>query len=68
MAVHTAQIGKKGLAQEATGLVKSASELVGAINQLVRTSSGAGAFLIFMGIVMIAGSYWIITHIETMPF
>jgi hypothetical protein len=68
MAIHTARIGKKGLANEATGLVKSASELVGSINQLVRTASGAGAFLIFAGMIMLAGAYWIITKVGSLPF
>ncbi len=68
MAVNTARIGQKGLAEEATGLVKSASDLVVSINQLVKTASGAGAFLIFTGMVMIAGAYWILSQMDSFPF
>jgi hypothetical protein len=47
-----------------TGLVSSASELVAAINQLVRTASGIGIFLISLGLLMLAAGYWIILHIN----
>ena len=36
IAAHTAKLGRKGVASEVTGLVNSASELVGSINQLVK--------------------------------
>lgn len=61
---HTAALGKKGIAQDVTGLVQSASELVAAINQLVRTASGVGVFLITLGLLMIGGSYWVVLQIE----
>jgi hypothetical protein len=64
LASHTAVIGKKGIAQDVTGLVQSASELVAAINQLVRTASGVGVFLISLGLLMIVGSYYVVTQIS----
>jgi hypothetical protein len=64
LAVQTAKLGQKGVAQEVTGLVSSASELVAAINQLVRTASGIGIFLISLGLLMLAAGYWIILHIN----
>jgi len=64
IAAQTATIGKKGLAQDVTGLVQSASELVAAINQLVRTASGVGVFLISLGMLMIAGAYWVTTQVQ----
>lgn len=64
LAAHSANLGKKGMAQEVTGLVQSASELVIAINQLVKTASGVGVFLISLGLLMIAGSYWVVTQIQ----
>lgn len=64
LASHTALIGKKGIAQDVTGLVQSASELVGAINQLVKTASGVGVFLIVLGLLMVSGSYWVTTQIQ----
>lgn len=64
IAVHTARLGQKGVAQEITGLVQSASELMTSINQLIRTSSGIGAFLILLGLAMITASYLIVQQIE----
>ncbi len=64
LASHTALIGKKGIAQDVTGLVQSASELVNAINQLVRTASGVGVFLIILGLLMVGGSYWVTTQVQ----
>lgn len=64
LAAHTARISQKGLAEEMAGLVSSASELVAAINQLVRTASGIGVFLVLLGLVMIVSSYWMVLQIE----
>ena len=64
LATHSARLGRKGMAEEVTGLVNSASELVGALNSLVRTASGAGLFLIILGIGMIAASYWVVEQIQ----
>ncbi len=64
LAVNTARLGQKGMAQEVAGLVTSASELVSSINQLVRTASGVGVFLVSLGLVMIGASYWMILQIQ----
>jgi hypothetical protein len=68
IAAYTARLGHKGIADEASGLVSSASGLIDAINQLVRTASGVGAFLIFLGMLMLTATYWIISQIEALPF
>jgi uncharacterized membrane protein len=64
LAVHTARIGQKGIAEELSGLVNSASELVVALNQLVKSASGAGIFLVSLGMAMIAAAYWVLMQIE----
>ena len=64
LASHTAKLGQKGITQEATGLVSSASELILSINQLVRTASGVGTFLLISGMMMIAAAYWVVTQIQ----
>ena len=64
IAVHTARLGQKGMAQEVTGLVNSAAELLAGINQLVRTASGIGVFLISLGCAMLVAAYWVIQQIE----
>lgn len=63
IASHTARLGHKGLTSEVSGLVESASSLIDAINQLVRTASGVGAFLIILGMFMITATYWIISRL-----
>lgn len=65
LAAHTARLAQKGVAQEVSGLVTSASQLVGAINELVRTASGIGVFLISLGLVMIVSSFWVIQQIPS---
>jgi hypothetical protein len=64
IAAHTARLGQKGMSHEISGLVQSAAELTSSINQLVRTANGIGVFLISLGMIMIAASYWLIQQIE----
>jgi hypothetical protein len=64
LAAHTAKIGQKGLGDEITGVVQSASELVAAINQLVKTASGVGVFLTCTGLLMIIGAYFVLTQMD----
>lgn len=64
LASHSAQLAEKGLAEEVTGLVNSASTLVGSINSLVRTASGVGIFLVTLGLVMIFAAYWVLLQIQ----
>jgi len=64
LAVQTARLGQKGVAQDVSTLVGQAAELVKAINELVRTASGVSVFLICLGIGMIVASYWVVMQIN----
>ena len=64
LAANAARLAQKGLAEEVTGLVSSASALVASLNDLVRTSNGTGVFLITLGLMMIGASYWILTQVQ----
>ncbi len=64
LAAHTARLGQKGLAEEVSGLVNSASTLVAALNELVRSANGVGLFLMTLGLMMLGAAYWIITEIQ----
>lgn len=64
IAAHASRLGHKGISHEVTGLVNSAAELLMAINQLVRTASGIGVFLILLGLSLLAASYYVIQQIE----
>ncbi|MBN2555964.1 MAG: hypothetical protein JXA97_08505 [Anaerolineales bacterium] len=62
LAAHTARLGRKGLAEEVTGLVTSATELMTSINNLAKTATGIGIFLILLGIGLLGASYWLVTQ------
>ena len=64
LAAHTARLAQKGMAEEVSGLVNSASALVASLNDLVRTSNGTGVFLLTLGLMMIGASYWILTQVD----
>ena len=63
LASSTAELGQKGMAQEVAGLVSSASELVYAVNQLVRTSTGIGAFFMLIGLGLMGAAFWALQQI-----
>jgi len=52
LAAQTAQLAKKGIAEDVAGLVGNASTLLSATNDLVRTSAGIGVFLALMGFLL----------------
>jgi hypothetical protein len=64
IATQTAKLAEKGLAEDMAGLVGNASSLVDALNQLVKTTSGVGAFMIIIGFVFIGAAYYLIVQIS----
>ena len=59
--VQTARLAQKGLADQVAGLVGNATNLLDALNEMVKTTAGVGVFLIIAGLVfMAAGSYLVI--------
>ncbi len=63
LAAQTARLAQKGLAEEVSGLVGNASDLVDAMNQLVRTTRGIGIFLVVIGILMMGIACWLAIQI-----
>jgi len=59
LAAQTARLAQKGLAEEVSGLVGNASDLVDAMNQLVRTTAGIGIFMVVAGILMMGIACWL---------
>jgi hypothetical protein len=59
IANQTAQLAQKGIAEDVAGLVGNASTLLDALNQLTRTTSGIGAFLAILGLIVMALACWI---------
>ena len=63
LATQTNRLVQKGIVDDIAGLVGNASTLLNAINQLIRTSAGIGAFLILLGLVFISASIFLLTQI-----
>jgi hypothetical protein len=53
---QTSKLAQKGLAEDLAGLVGNASVLLNATSELVRTNSGIGLLLIFLGLAQMAAS------------
>ena len=60
LASQTLRLAQKGVAEEVSGLVGNASALLEALNQLVRTSTGVGVFLILVSLLLFAGSFYLL--------
>jgi hypothetical protein len=63
LAAQTARLAQKGIAEEVAGLVGNASDLVDAMNQLVKTNRGVGIFLTAMGMLMMGLACWLAIQI-----
>ena len=61
LATQTNRLAQKGIIDGISGLVGNASTLLEATNQLVRTSTGIGVFLVFTSLILIGASLLIIT-------
>jgi hypothetical protein len=59
LATQTAKLAQKGIAEEITGLVGNASALMTALQQMVKTVTGIGLFLILLGLTLMAIAYWL---------
>ncbi len=59
LAHQAARLAQKGLAEDVAGLVGNATNLVDAMDQLVRTTRGVGIFLTVMGMVMMGVACWL---------
>jgi hypothetical protein len=64
IATQTARIAQKGLAEEISGLVGNASSLLNAVNELVRTTTGIGVFLITVGLLLMGSAIWFVLQLR----
>ena len=64
LAAQTAQLAKKGIAEDVAGLVGNASTLLSATNELVRTSAGIGVFLAVLGFLLMGVAIWLVLQIS----
>ncbi len=62
LATHTARLAQKGLVEDAAGVVGNAVALMRTLNDLVRTATGIGIFLIVLGSVMMYFAFQLATQ------
>lgn len=65
LATTTSKLAQKGIADDIAGLVGNASTLMNALQDMVKTATGIGVFLVIIGGLFIAGSLWIFINIDT---
>jgi hypothetical protein len=63
---QTTNLAQKGIAEDISGLVGNASVLLGAMSELVRTTSGVGVFLSILGLILMIGSAWLAWQLTKM--
>lgn len=63
LAAQTTRMAQKGLAEDIAGLVGNATNLLDALNQLMRTTRGIGIFMAILGVLIMAGACWFVFQI-----
>jgi hypothetical protein len=64
IALETKKIVQKGITEEVAGLVGNASILLNSINDLIKTATGVGVFLIIIGILFMTGSLYVLIQLQ----
>lgn len=57
LALQSARIGQKAISDDIARITQAISQLNDSVNNLLKTSAGVGAFLIFMGCVLLTASF-----------
>jgi hypothetical protein len=57
LADTSTELSKRALNHDMTSLAESVSEILTQVNQLMKTAAGTGAFLILIGVGLMAGAY-----------
>ena len=57
IASQTAKIAQKGVTEEIAGLVGNARGLIEVLNEMVKTATGIGVFLVLLGAALMAAAY-----------
>ncbi len=62
LAVQSARLGQKALTDNIATLASSTTQLVDAVNSLVRTSTGIGVFFVLVGLILMTAAYYVVTY------
>jgi hypothetical protein len=68
ISAQTTELAQKGIAEDISGLVGNASALMSALEQLVKTATGIGVFMVLLGMIMIAASIFIFLNMNSFTF
>jgi hypothetical protein len=60
IANQTVKIAQKGITDEISGLVGNARALIEVLNEMVKTATGIGIFLVILGALLMAGAYLLV--------
>lgn len=63
LVVQTTHLAQKGITDDVAGLVGNATDLLDAMNQLVRTTRGVGILLMLAGAILMSLSGWFAYHV-----
>jgi len=67
IAKQTTNLAEKGITENIAGLVGNASNLINALNELSKTNTGIGVFLVFLAIALLTTAYFISRTIGITP-
>lgn len=62
IAEQTTKLAQKGLTDDISGLVGNASSLMIALNDMAKSNTGIGIFLIIIGILMLLATFLIVVN------
>jgi hypothetical protein len=64
IAKQTTLLAEKGITENIAGLVGNASALINALNDLAKSNTGIGVFLVFLGIALVTTAYFITRNLS----
>jgi hypothetical protein len=59
LAATSTELSKRAISHDMASIASTTTDLLSTINDLMKTAAGTGAFLILVGVLMMAAAYWI---------
>ncbi len=59
IAEQTTKLAEKGITDNVSGLVGNASALISSLNDLARSNTGIGIFMVFLAMTLLAAAYFL---------
>jgi sensor histidine kinase YesM len=63
LADTSTELGKRAINHDMTSLANSVAEILSTVNQMMKTAAGVGAFLILVGVGLMAAAYWLTSNL-----